>query len=203
MPRVSEEHLERRRQQILDAARVCFIRKGLHETSMQDIFTESGLSAGAVYRYFRSKNAIIEAITLTTIGDVRALLTRLAHQDPVPPLDETIGTVCARLMELTENDGPVRLAPQAWALALYDPEVGGHVRETVIAMRDLWALYIRRLAEAGALPADTDAEAAAKALFGLMPGFLLQHLLIGDVTPEDLRHGVRALARQSTLAAPV
>src|SRR3954470_18901979 len=61
MPRVSEEHLERRRRQILDAARRCFVRKGVHETSMQDIFAESGLSAGAVYRYFKSKNEIVAA----------------------------------------------------------------------------------------------------------------------------------------------
>ena len=59
MPRVSDEYLEQRRRQILDAAQRCFARKGFHETSMQDVFRESGLSAGAVYRYFKSKNELV------------------------------------------------------------------------------------------------------------------------------------------------
>jgi AcrR family transcriptional regulator len=50
MPKVSQEHLERRRQQILEAATECFARQGFRGTSMQDIFDASGLSAGAVYR---------------------------------------------------------------------------------------------------------------------------------------------------------
>ena len=56
MPRVSDEHLAARRQQILDAARACFLRNGFHATSMQDVIGEAGLSVGAVYRYFKSKN---------------------------------------------------------------------------------------------------------------------------------------------------
>ncbi len=49
MPRVTLEHTAARRIQILEAARVCFIRDGFHATSMQDIQRESGLSAGAIY----------------------------------------------------------------------------------------------------------------------------------------------------------
>jgi len=62
MPRVSEDHLTARREQILAAARRCFLRKGVHNTSMQDLIGEAGMSVGAVYRYFRSKDEIINAI---------------------------------------------------------------------------------------------------------------------------------------------
>nr|BFE67761.1 hypothetical protein GCM10020092_010620 [Actinoplanes digitatis] len=55
VPRVSEDHLTARREQILAAARLCFLRNGLHNTSMQDLIQEAGLSVGAVYRYFKSK----------------------------------------------------------------------------------------------------------------------------------------------------
>ena len=109
MPRVSEEHLERRRQQIVDAAQRCFARRGFHQSSMQDVFAESGLSAGAVYRYFKSKDELVAA------------------------LDE------------------------------------------------------------GWLPADTDLDAVAAVLFGLLPGFLLQFLIVGDLDPRTLERGVRAL----------
>src|SRR3954451_17911259 len=78
VPRVSEEHLIARRDQILDAARVCFLSKGLHNTSMQDLIQEAGLSVGAVYRYFKSKNDIIAAIAETVVGGVQQHIDEVA-----------------------------------------------------------------------------------------------------------------------------
>src|SRR5688572_6945634 len=56
---------ERRDQQIhriLEAAQTCFVRSGFQGASMQQICAEAGMSPGALYRYFPSKEAIIEAI---------------------------------------------------------------------------------------------------------------------------------------------
>ncbi|MCQ0020046.1 TetR/AcrR family transcriptional regulator [Actinomadura madurae] len=96
MPRVSEEHLERRRRQILEAARACFVRKGIHETSMQDIFAEAGLSAGAVYRYFKSKNEIIEANVATVVGELHAFFDELGRSEPLLPVDQVMERLAAR-----------------------------------------------------------------------------------------------------------
>ncbi|MFC5752708.1 TetR/AcrR family transcriptional regulator [Actinomadura rugatobispora] len=200
MPRVSEEHLERRRQQILDAARACFIRKGVHETSMQDIFTESGLSAGAVYRYFKSKNEIIEAITCAVIGDLHLFLGDLVNRDPVLPLDEVVVRMARTMVAMSGPDGTVRLAPQAWALAMYEPDLRGYVRDNITNLRAHLITYVRRCAEAGLLPPDTDAEAAGRTLFGILPGFLLQLLITEDVDPEQLRLGVRTVINSGLLA---
>lgn len=202
MPRVSDEHLERRRRQILEAARACFIRKGVHETSMQDIFLETGLSAGAVYRYFKSKNEIIEANISTVIGDMHAFFHEFADGDPLLPLDEMVERLASKVVSLSGDNGPIRLAPDAWALAMHDPEIAEYVAGNVTGLRDLWTLYLRRLVEAGRLPPDTDVVAAGKTIFALMPGFLMQRLILGDTTPEDLRRGMRALSRASLLTPP-
>ena len=61
-PKVSEQYLEERRNQILDAAVATFSRNGLHQTTIEDIRLEAGLSRGAVYHYFKSKEDIIDAI---------------------------------------------------------------------------------------------------------------------------------------------
>jgi AcrR family transcriptional regulator len=201
MPRVSEEHLERRRRQILDAARACFVRKGVHETSMQDIFAESGLSAGAVYRYFKSKNEIVAANLMAVVGDLQAYFAEITAGDPPLPLDEVAERLAERLTDLSGEDGPVRLAPQAWALAMYDRGLADHLVRSFAGLRGLWEAYLRRLVEAGRLPAGTDVEAASKTLFALMPGYLLQRLLFDDVTPQDLSRGIRALA-QGAIVAP-
>ncbi|MFX0579483.1 TetR/AcrR family transcriptional regulator [Nocardia nepalensis] len=193
MPRVSEEHLERRRQQILDAAQLCFARKGFYETSMQDIFTESGLSAGAVYRYFKGKNDIIAALATDTTVELRATLTRAIRSDPLPTPAQVVRAVAEHVVERSGPDGNVRLAPQAWALALVDTEAAEYVKAAVVAMRDRWTEYTERMVQAGWLPPDTDIHAVATAIVGVVPGFILQHLIIGDTDPETLAHGVAIL----------
>lgn len=193
MPRVSEEHLERRRQQILDAAQSCFARKGLHTTTMQDVFTESGLSAGAVYRYFKSKDDIIAALTTEATVDLRAALTEAVYSDPLPTPPELIRTIATTIVRLSEPDGPVRLIPQAWALALTDPNIADYVRTNIGGIRRLWREYAERMRESGWLPQDTDLDAVAMALLGLLPGFILQYLILGDTDPDTFARGVEQL----------
>lgn len=65
-PDAATTRTERRDQQvarILDAAKTCFVRSGFQGASMHQICSEVGMSPGALYRYFPSKEAIIEAIT--------------------------------------------------------------------------------------------------------------------------------------------
>lgn len=52
---------------------------------------------------------------------------------------------------------------------------------------------MRRLVDAGRLPAGTDTEAAGKVMFGVLPGFLLQRLVLDDIDPAELRRGARVL----------
>ncbi|MBF6301473.1 TetR/AcrR family transcriptional regulator [Nocardia amamiensis] len=201
MPRVTEEHLERRRRQILDAARKCFARKGFHETSMQDVFAESGLSAGAVYRYFKSKDELITALANETTVRLRVAMEQAIGRDPLPTPAEVIAVVAEEVVRCSGPDGPVRLAPQAWALALVHPRAAVMVREAIGAMRALWVTYAQRMCEKGWLPEDADVDAVAKAIIGLLPGFILQHLILEDLDPETLARGVRTLLPYGETAA--
>jgi len=60
-----------RRTQILEAAVVCFAKRGFHQASMHDISAEAGISVGLIYRYFQNKEAVIAAMA----GMFLALLT--------------------------------------------------------------------------------------------------------------------------------
>ncbi|MCC8172343.1 MAG: TetR/AcrR family transcriptional regulator, partial [Parabacteroides sp.] len=58
MPKVNDEYLQDKREQILDAAyRVC-MKKPVYSIVMKDIITELGWSQGAIYRYFKSVHDI-------------------------------------------------------------------------------------------------------------------------------------------------
>ncbi|MEV0467648.1 TetR/AcrR family transcriptional regulator [Nocardia tengchongensis] len=190
MPRVSADHLERRRQQILDAAQTCFARKGLHATTMQDVFTESGLSAGAVYRYFKSKNDIIEALATEATVDLRATLTEAVYSDPLPTPPELVRLISADVVKLSAPGGPVPVIPQAWALALTDANIADYVRTNILGFRRLWFDYANRMRDAGWLSPDADTDAVSKILLGLLPGFILQHLILGDADPDTFARGI-------------
>lgn len=63
-PKVPKAYLDARREEIIIAAYKCFIAKGLHNTTMQDIYEATDLSPGAVYNYFNSKEDIVAAVML-------------------------------------------------------------------------------------------------------------------------------------------
>ena len=77
MPKVSEEYKKNRRSQIVETARECFIKHGYQKASMSDIIAATGLSAGAIYNHFSSKDEIILAAArrhlLVTWGEAVAM----------------------------------------------------------------------------------------------------------------------------------
>lgn len=74
MPKISEQQREDRRVQILNAAWICFYRNGVQSTTMEEIVREADLSAGAVYRYFAGKDAIILAAIGASLDELSAAL---------------------------------------------------------------------------------------------------------------------------------
>jgi AcrR family transcriptional regulator len=193
VPRVSAEYLEHRREQILNAAQRCFSRKGFYQTSMQDVFRESGLSAGAVYRYFKSKDELIQAISAEVLGQMAATLEAAMAEDPLPSPGQIVGRLAAAVQELCGQDGPARVALPAWAAALHDPAVAVTVREMLESLRAHWTRAAERMRDDGRLPADTDVRAVGSVLFAMLPGFLLQCLLLQDVDAATFGRGVSEL----------
>ena len=70
-----------RRTQILDAALVCFAKRGFHQASMHDISAEAGISVGLIYRYFENKDAVISAMADRHKNEIHEVLER-AKQAP-------------------------------------------------------------------------------------------------------------------------
>src|ERR1700753_3041405 len=121
MPRVSQQHRDERREQILAAARRCFLRNGFHGTSMHDLFAEAELSAGAVYGYFASKDDVIVAIAEQNMQDIVAMIHTVASTQP----DQSLGTTMAGIFEHVrakhQQDGLGGLAMLVWGEALRNP----------------------------------------------------------------------------------
>lgn len=62
MPRVSQDHLDARRRQILDGARVCFARHGYEGATVRRLEEATALSRGAIFHHFRDKESLFLAL---------------------------------------------------------------------------------------------------------------------------------------------
>jgi len=173
MPKVNDEHRAARRQQILDAATACFTREGFHRTTMQDIVGEAGLSAGAVYGYFKSKDDIIEEISAERHARERELLSRTGDLAPAEILRRLAREFLGSLSERKEQKRR-RLGVQVWAEALREPRVMRLVRRGVDEPVRLLAGVVKDAQKRGEIPASLEPEAVARAIVALFHGFILQ-----------------------------
>jgi AcrR family transcriptional regulator len=195
VPRVSAEHLTARREQILDAARTCFLRNGFHQTSMHDVIREANLSVGAVYRYFPSKTDLITAIAGQVIEQITAVFDGLATQQPPLPIVVSMERAVDLVTANTGPDGILRLALQVWSEATTDPALASFVDGVYRRIREILILLARRAIDNGDLPAGSDPYAIGVVLFSLMPGYALQRILTGGPEPETFKAGLRTLLR--------
>lgn len=200
MPKVSAEHRAARRQQILEAARQCFLRNGFHATTMQDVFRQSGLSAGAVYLYFPGKSEIVRAIAFDAISEISAAVRPLIDA-PGPPasLYDVIATAVNRMEQLDIERGVPRIAVQVWGEALRSPELAEDVRIIFATVATLLIRLVERHREHGSLPADTAVRPTVRALLGLIPGFMVQRVLTG-LDAATYLEGLRVLLAASPRA---
>lgn len=197
MPKVTEEHRAARRLQIRDAALRCVTRQGFHKTTMADVIAESGLSAGAVYGYFASKQELIRALAEAPFETLAAVLDELDERDPVTP-EVALQLVLERLTENRDSsriDFP-KLAVQAWAEAARDDEVRTMLADRVRLLRASWRHILERAQGAGLVEPDADLDDMSRAIAGMIPGFLVQSLVIGDVDPVGYTDGLRGLIRR-------
>jgi AcrR family transcriptional regulator len=195
MPKVTLEHRTARHDQIVEAARRCAIDQGFHKTTMADVIRESGLSAGAVYGYFKSKDEIVSAIADQALSTVDELFEGiLATKEPLTPLT-ALGAVLEHIVQIAERPGGdvTRVALQAWAEAMHNDTIAGIAREKYTHLRGKFTEVARRGQADGTVDPDVDPDHVGQVMFALLPGFLLQRLILGDVTPQTFTAGLSAL----------
>lgn len=193
MPKVSQEYRDARREQILAAAKRCFLRDGFHETSMQDLFAESGLSSGAIYRYFSSKEDMIAAIAEKNLRDMAAVV----HTVATTRTGEGVGAALAEVLEAVRTRNAESelgaMAVLVWSEALRTPALATQFDVVLSQMRDDLAGVVREQQSRSGLSRETDADALTALLMTIVPGFILQLAMFGDQTVAGVPGAARAL----------
>jgi len=183
MPKVTSEYRAERRAHIMAAARRCFVREGFHASSMQDLVEEAGMSSGAVYRYFASKDAVIEAIAAENLDQVVAVLARAIGEGASP--QAALAAVLEFVTTRHVQDGFAAIAVLVWSEALRNPALAAHLRDAIATA--LATLSGKALAapDGGAGDARTDdpdgePTALADVLLCVLPGYLMRLALGGS-----------------------
>lgn len=176
MPKVGQAHLDARRQQIVNAARARFASHGFARTSMADIVTESGLSVGAIYRYFSSKDELVIAVCEQASDAFPRALTV-----------EAVSGFLEHVRTLARENGHARLVAQIYAEAALSPALAEIVAQQLAAMR---------AAVAELIPPDSphlDAESVAEAFVAVGIGYNQQLAVRGDLDPAPFTRALMAL----------
>ncbi|GAA4027019.1 hypothetical protein GCM10022247_59980 [Allokutzneria multivorans] len=192
MPAVSEHYRTARRREITEAARRCFARKGFAGTSMSDVFAESGLSAGAVYGYFTSKDQLISAIIDEVLAEVGRSLAPAREDGNLEPLPQVLGRFLHALRSSLADDVP-GLAVQVWAEAQRDHTLRGRLADDHRRVREHFARLLELHVERGTVPDGAPVAEMAEILAALGPAFLVQDALLGDLDPDRLTTGFAGL----------
>ena len=193
MPRVSQQYRDARRREILEAAGRCFAENGFHSTSMQDFFEASGLSAGLVYRYFRSKDELITALAGEALQLLRASVEEAIAAGERPGTEEVLVRLLRTIDELDQRERIARVAVQVWGEALVNPAVGSAFTAEIERLLAALERLVRAAQADGQLDRDLDPVYAARALYSILPGFLLQRALDPALDAAGYQQAARAL----------
>ncbi len=153
---------------ILDAAQQCFVRAGFHRTTMQDVALEAGMSPGNLYRYFPSKDAIVEGLCARDRAQVSADFANLAELGADLDLFESFG----RRHLADEPRSRAILALEIWSEATRNPHLAKalHLFETEIHQHLVG--FMRYAQRAGHVPATLDPVPVAQVMIMLVDGFI-------------------------------
>lgn len=194
MPRLSPDKLQDRRRQIRAAAARCFARKGIQATTMREIFAEAGLSAGAVYNYYKTKDDLIaDGITASTAESADAITAAAA----VLSLDDVIGQFLADL-KAAASDGRARATPMIHAEVAVRPDLLKVFQEGRSRIRDALRAQLARTR-----PELSPKETAT--LAGFVLAFyqgLVSEAALGSLPDLEAMHGIIRLVLAQYGRAP-
>ncbi len=168
-----QQRSEETRTRLLDAALQRFARNGYDVASVDDICADAGVSKGAFYHHFPSKQAVFLALLQAWLATVDEGLKAL-RQESVPQTFVHITQLLPELLASADQRLPLFL--EFWAQASRDKTI----REATIAPYHHFQQYFAGLVEDGIAEGSlkaVDPQAAARLIVSLAVGLFLQAVL--------------------------
>ena len=181
MPKLKPEEVEHRRQEIIDAARTCFLRSGFYQTTTDEICHEASITPGGLYHYFDSKDDMISAVVMDTartrVGHVTSMTdgaedARSAFRD--------VASYISQVIRDPDMDTRTRLDIEIWAETLHNDKLAAITQEGWTLRRKWLESLIARGREDGMYRPEVDPRGLADLLLVTVMGLRIGHLLWRD-----------------------
>jgi len=190
MPRVSEEYLKDVKLKILHSALKCFGSKGIAGTSMRDICKESGLSTGALYHHFKSKDEVIASIA--SLGrDLNDELFHL-HLSPEEKITELLNRVFdAYKTAFYRNASAANI--HFYSESLINDEVMKLIRASYEQVRFEIIKILKELKRKKKYKKEFSPEDLADVIVSMQMGFQYQLFIMPELRIDQFKNTVRTM----------
>jgi AcrR family transcriptional regulator len=163
------------RTRILESALRLFSEAGYDATGVAGICSAAGVSKGAFYHHFETKQAVFLQLLEEWLRQLDADLEAALGEAPTV-VDGLLGMAARTRGVFAAADGRLSILLEFWAQARKDPVVWERAMAPFRRYREAFAAIIRKGIEEGSLEA-VDTEKAAQALMSLAVGIILQGVL--------------------------
>ena len=182
-PDVSEEP----RAQIIEAALACFTRLGYVNTTMDEIAAESGLSKGAVYWYFDSKDDLFQAAANSVLE--RVVETSLTAIMGCATATERLRVGPACMVDLCrEIQGYFTLVIEFWTQSEQRDEATAFWADMIRDYREAVAAMLEAGIESGEFNS-VDTEAVSWMIMAAYDGLAAYHMMMPDLDMDRISEG--------------
>jgi AcrR family transcriptional regulator len=181
MPKLKPEEIENRRREIIEAARVCFLRSGFHQTTTDEICHEAAITPGGLYHYFGSKEEIISAVIEDTTRATVADLTSTAEASgDMRSAVQALSLLFFERARSPELDNITRLNVEIWAETLRNEKLAEITRGSQSMRRQWLESLIRKAKSEGIYAEQVDPRGLADLIMAIFDGLRLGRLLWKD-----------------------
>ncbi|GAB7037342.1 MULTISPECIES: TetR/AcrR family transcriptional regulator [Catenuloplanes] len=170
MPRVSQDQLDARRQEILSAARACFARHGYEGATVRRLEEATGLSRGAIFHHFRDKDSLFLAVAE---DDAAAMVTTVAENGLVQVMRDLLARAGS-----PDTAGWLGSQLEVSRRLRTDPDFASRWAQRQAAIEEATRTRLGRLRDAGKLRDDVPLDVLAEFLELAYDGLVL-HLAMG------------------------
>jgi AcrR family transcriptional regulator len=181
-----ERKRERTRQAILAAASALLARRGLRETTMEEIAARAEVAVGTLYNYFGSKTALLRALLDLQTDDMLE-----AGEGVVEAWGRAgaaaVGSLFGVYLGFLFKEGDRSLWRDLFQAAFGETALTAQLAGMDLRLMEQVGRLLQRLRQQGGLGPHVAVEEAALLLYSILVTHLMFYLWVESVSPADLR----------------
>lgn len=182
----NEPPIHPRKFEITQAAVICFLERGYHQTGVRDIARQAGISLGNLYNHFSGKDAVLAFIAELEGKELAGYIDLLSNpDDPRAAIEQFIDDYAVYVSH-PEN---ALLGVEILTEALRNPMIADVFDKNRNRLSDALVCCLNKGAEAGIFVPYDDPHAVACMMLDTLEGFGLRRL--SDTTPNE--NGIRSI----------